>query len=279
MKETLIGALKSAGRVLMKYYGQVQQVAIKESHCSIVTEADLAAEKNILNILRNEYPGHTIISEEMGFEGSGSDITWIIDPLDGTSNFAANLPWFAVIIAVLEKFEPILGGIYLPVTDELYFAEANQGATLNDRPIHVTKETNLQNCLVSYSMDYSGDRSRTMQEMLMMAQLLPHVRNLRSLNCVIEYCYTAEGRFGGCVNLYNRIWDIAAPWLILKEAGGTITDFRGQELNFKSNKSNFTRNFPIVGGSRKLHSNILNLIGDMAARTFKENLLEHEWRE
>ena len=119
-KDTLLAALKKGGKILMDHLGKSPEATVKESISSVVTEADLASEKAILEILQGGKESYNIITEESGYQDHASDYTWVVDPLDGTSNYAAGLPWFGVIIALFEKDIPILGGMYLPVDESLY---------------------------------------------------------------------------------------------------------------------------------------------------------------
>ncbi|RLD56691.1 MAG: inositol monophosphatase, partial [Bacteroidetes bacterium] len=119
-RDTLLSVLNKGGEALMKHLGLTSEATVKESISSVVTEADLASEKVILEVLQSTAESYNIITEESGYLDSGSEYTWVIDPLDGTSNFAAGLPWFGVIIALFHKDIPVLGGMYLPVDKELY---------------------------------------------------------------------------------------------------------------------------------------------------------------
>ena len=133
MKNLLISALKASGDTLLEYFDKPLEIKQKESQSSIVTEADLESEKIIIGLIRNVYPAHNIISEEAGFINNNSEYTWIIDPLDGTSNFASGIPWFGVLITLFERNTPVMAGAYLPVQNILYFAEAGKGAYRNGK--------------------------------------------------------------------------------------------------------------------------------------------------
>ena len=119
---------------------------MKENQSSIVTNADIESEKTIIGIINNAFPGHNIISEECGYMHNGSEFTWVIDPLDGTSNFAAHIPWFGVLIAVLKDSEPILAGACLPIQQDVYLAEKGAGCFRNGERINATGNTNLRKC-------------------------------------------------------------------------------------------------------------------------------------
>ncbi len=142
MKETLISVLKSAGKVLLKHFEQPLETRVKESQSSIVTAADLESDAMITKLIRKKYPMHNIISEESGFLNNSSDYTWVIDPLDGTSNFASGLPWFGVLISIFHHNVPVMGGAYLPVGDILYLAEKDRGAERNGIRTELNTEPN-----------------------------------------------------------------------------------------------------------------------------------------
>lgn len=260
MRNTLLQALKSSGKILMENFGKLHKVSIKQNQSNIVTKTDLESEKNIVLIIESKFPGHSIIAEETGFQERESKYLWIVDPIDGTSNFASQIPWFGIIVCLLENFKPMMAGVYLPFYDMLYFAEKGRGSYLNEKRIFVTRETELKNVLFSYSLDFSKDKTKTEFEVKIMKELVSNVRNLRATNSVVDFCYTADGRSGGFINQSTKIWDIAAPALIVQEAGGVVTDINGEPLNFKVNKSDYLRNFTIVGSNKTLHSKVLKLI-------------------
>jgi myo-inositol-1(or 4)-monophosphatase len=260
MKETVHKTLHEAGKILMKYYGNISGYSVKESQSSIVTKADIEAEKKIIEIILGKFPNHNTVGEETGFQNRNSEYTWIIDPLDGTSNFAVGIPWFGVIICVLKNAVPVMAGCYMPVSKELYFAEIGNGSTLNDKKISVTKETTLKNILAAYSLDFSDKPKKTEHEARIILSLVKNVRNIRSTNCVIEFCYIADGKLGACINQNTKIWDIAGPALIIEEAGGKVTDIFGKSIDFNINNTNFSRNFTILGSNNILHQNLIKLI-------------------
>jgi myo-inositol-1(or 4)-monophosphatase len=165
------------------------------------------------------------------------------------------------LLAVLERGVPILGAGYLPVTDTLYWAEAGLGTYRNGVAARVTGETKLRNVLCAFGMDASTDAAATQNAATMLAQLVNRSRNVRATNSLLDCCYTIDGRLGGWVNLATRIWDIAAPHLMLQEAGGVLTDVAGAPIEFRLETEPFDRNYPVVGASRLLHPQILAAIG------------------
>jgi len=260
MKNTIIDALKSSGQILIENFKKINKISIKQNQSHIVTKTDLESEKNIVSIIESKFPNHSIIAEETGFKIKNLEYLWIIDPIDGTSNFASQIPWFGILIGVLKNFKPIMAGIYLPYYDELYFAEKGKGSFLNGKRIFVTKETDLKNVLFSYSLDFSEDKLKTEFETRIIKELIDDIRNLRATNSVVDFCYTADGRLGGFINQTTKIWDVVAATLIIEEAGGIITDIKGKPLNFKVNQSNYSRNFTIIGSNKILYPKVLELI-------------------
>ncbi|MEN8203614.1 MAG: inositol monophosphatase, partial [Bacteroidota bacterium] len=253
-------ALKQSGEVLLQHFGEPIKSRKKESISSVVTEADLASERTIIDILSSGHESYNIISEESGYIDHGSDYTWVVDPLDGTSNFAAGIPWFGIIIALMHKNIPVLAAMYLPADDHLYMAESGKGAWKNGNPIHVTTSTELGEQLVVYSFDYSPDPEKTKSEMELMARLTSRVRNIRSTNSLYDFCYMTDARLGAAINQTTKIWDIAAPWLIIREAGGVVNDINGNEIIFDLSPGSFDRNYTIVASGAGIHQAIMKLI-------------------
>jgi myo-inositol-1(or 4)-monophosphatase len=260
MKETLITALKTAGEELLNNFGQHIDFTVKESQSSIVTKADLNSDSLIVRIISESFPFHNIISEEGGFINKQSDYTWIIDPLDGTSNFAAGLPWFGVLITLLKNNIPVIGGAYLPVEDTLYIAEKGKGAYRNGKPLVIDSGSELQNSLFAFSVDYTDDNVVLGESIEIYRNLVKATRNIRSTNSLMDFLFVAEGKFGGVINLFTRVWDIAGLGLIITEAGGVIKDIRGNDLVFQVNENILVSNFAVMAGSEKIVTELKNVI-------------------
>jgi len=201
-----------------------------------------------------------VITEERGFMDRGSAYTWVVDPLDGTSNFAAGLPWFGVIIALMKERLPILGGMFLPVEKLLYLTERGKGSSRNGEAIQVTLSSRLENQLVAYSFDFHEDPAHTQSEMEIMARLSRRVRNIRSTNSLVDFCYVADGRLGAALNQCTKIWDIAVPWLMITEAGGRVSDIHGKEIRFRPKQRDIGQNYTIMASGKSLHPQILELV-------------------
>lgn len=252
MKETLVTSLKMSGTELLKYFGTPLESAQKESQSSIVTKADLRSDAMIVKLITDRYPAHNIISEEGGFLNKKSGYTWIIDPLDGTSNFASAIPWFGVLIALFKDSCPIMGGAYLPVTGDLYFAERGKGVIKNDLPFSIDKNKSLRNSLVAFAVDFTDDEAELNNSLSIYRNLVKSARNTRATNCLIDFLNVSESKFGACINLNTRIWDIAALGLIISEAGGVMKNINGQDIQYTFDEGVTDRNFPVMAGSESI---------------------------
>ena len=261
MKQTLEECARVAGEILRRHFGGALSWREKENPSSIVTEADLASERAILEILDHRFPGDSILAEESGHRPGKSGITWVIDPLDGTSNFAAGLPWFGVLLAVLKDAEPILGALYLPLEDRLYLAESGQGTWRNGERLHLSEASSLRRELCAYGMDACADEHQLQRQALMMARLLNRVRNLRATNSLVDAAFTLDGCLGGFINHHCKIWDIAATKLLFREAGGILADFAGREIQFDLGADACQRSYQVIGSSRHLLPQILDALG------------------
>jgi len=252
--------LLDTGQILKNDFGASSKFQPKQDQSNVVTESDFKSEEFIRKIISEKFPAHNILGEEHGFEDKQSEFTWIVDPLDGTSNFAAQLPWFGVLIALQKHHEIILSGAYLPMTNELYLASKGGGAYKNGQQVQVTSEQDFRNLLCCYSLDFSIDPHKTKREVEIIESLVHSCRNLRSTNCLIDFCYVSDGRLGAAINQTMKIWDIAAPQLIIEEAGGKVTDIKGQKIIYKPSKSSATTNYTAVAASQTTHEKIMDLL-------------------
>ena len=246
--------------MLLRYFGRTLHVRRKGGHHSVVTEADVAVENFLVRQIRAQFPTHNILGEETGWHDQGSEFTWVIDPLDGTSNFAAGLPWFGVMLAVLQNAQPVMAAVYLPVTDTLYLTEKGRGVRCNGRRMRVSNAKSLRDMLCAFALDPTHDRRETRHNVVLLERLLAHSRNLRMTNCLVDFCSTVDGRLGACLNQKTKIWDIAPFVLMLAEAGGVLTDQNGKPIRFDLTGEPGARNYSVVGGSRRLHRQVMALI-------------------
>ncbi|MGI8908661.1 MAG: inositol monophosphatase family protein [Candidatus Sumerlaeaceae bacterium] len=225
LQQTLQEALQVAGNVLMRHYGRLEAIG-RKGEIDLVTIADRESEAAIKELICARFPSHAIIAEESG-EVSGDEFTWIIDPLDGTTNFAHSFPLFSISIAVLCRHEAAVAGVYNPFYRELYMAQRGSGATLNGEPIQVSKVASLRDSLMVTGFPY--DRRERMDHYLAgMRQFLDRSQGvLRLGSAALDLCAVACGRLEGFWEEKLNAWDTAAGWLIVEEAGGRVSNFTG----------------------------------------------------
>ena len=259
-EKLVVECVLGAGAILRRRFGRRLEIKVKGPHASIVTDADLASEAWIIRRLRARFPEHQIIAEESGYARTGSEWTWVIDPLDGTSNFATGLPWFGVQIALLRKFKPVLAAIYLPLEEALYFAARGQGCFRNGKRVRVSGQRRAQDILCAFALDGGAEERAMRQQLRRLARLVNGVRNVRATNSLVDFCYTLEGRLGGCVNLNTKIWDIAPLAVMLPQAGGKLTDLEGRPILFLPEVEPVDRDYQVLGASRVLHPQLVGLI-------------------
>ncbi len=216
-----------AGAVLRKYFNKVRRIETK-LNAGIVTEADKASEAYLLKKIFRNYPNSSIITEESGEFRRNDSLCWILDPLDGTTNYAHGFPYFCVSIGLFEDGKPLAGVVFNPISGEKYTAEKGKGARLNGKPIRVSKVRDLDYSLLATGFYYSKDEQlrEEMEYFRKMNQVALGVR--RPGAAALDLAMTAAGRFDGFWERGLSPWDLAAGWLIVQEAGGTLTDYRGK---------------------------------------------------
>lgn len=229
-------ALKG-GKVLQRYWGKLDHVRQKDFFWNLVTEADTESEKAVLTHLKNHFPDHHTLSEEAGMqESADADFLWVVDPLDGTTNYTHQYPMVSVSIGLLFQGEPIVGVVYNPIINELFEGAKGLGATLNKHPIQVSKISSLQKCLLATGFAY--DRKQTPDtnyaEFCHLTHLSHGVR--RGGSAAIDLSYVAAGRLDGFWERGLKPWDMAAGILLIKEAGGMVTSYDMQPFDIQSGR-------------------------------------------
>jgi myo-inositol-1(or 4)-monophosphatase len=227
LKTTLLNAVQAGAAQLQHFFHGEFTISNKASINDLVTEADHAAEKAIFEVIQKDYPDHFILSEETGEIKSNSEYKWIIDPIDGTINFANGIPLCCVSIGLEKDGKIILGAVSAPILNEMFFAEKGMGATLNDKKIAVSTKTELKtSCLVTgFPYVYLDAPNGPLQVFEKLVRQGIPVRRLGS--AAIDLCWVAAGRFDGFYEHKLQAWDSAAGFLMIEEAGGTVTDFAG----------------------------------------------------
>ncbi|MEO6329569.1 MAG: inositol monophosphatase family protein [Ginsengibacter sp.] len=237
-KSTLIEATDAGANELKRFFNGTFKISNKEGINNLVTEADHAAEKAIINIITRNFPEHNILSEEAGDvliigreKGTDSEYRWIIDPIDGTVNFANGIPICCVSIGLEHNGKIVLGAVYNPNMNEFFFAEKDLGATLNDKKIKVSDKTEvITSCLVTgFPYTYLDQPNGPLQIFEKLIRKGIPVRRLGS--AAIDLCWVAAGRFDGFYEHKLNAWDSAAGFLIVEEAGGKVTDFNGDHYS------------------------------------------------
>ncbi|MEO8109988.1 MAG: inositol monophosphatase family protein [Ginsengibacter sp.] len=226
-KKTLIKATEAGAKELKRFFNGKFKISNKEGINNLVTEADHAADKAILQVIQGEFPLHGIVSEESAEKVSDSEYKWIIDPIDGTVNFANGIPICCVSIGLEHNGKMLMGAVYNPIMNEFFFAERGKGATLNDKKISVSdKKDVLTSCLVTgFPYTYLEQPNGPIQVFARLIKKGIPVRRLGS--AATDLCWVAAGRFDGFYEHQLNAWDSAAGFLIVEEAGGKVTDLNG----------------------------------------------------
>lgn len=231
LKETLLKATQAGGQVLQHYFNGAFQISSKSTINDLVTEADKGAETAIFKVIQDTYPDHFILSEESGELVTTSNTKWIIDPLDGTVNFAHGIPICCVSIGVEVDGEMVLGAVYNPFLNEFFFAEKGKGATKNDKSIHVSAKTDLGSACMATGFPYQWEGGEN-DPVDIFAYFVKRGQAVRRLgSAAIDLCWVADGRFDGYYEHTLNAWDAAAGFLIVEEAGGKVTDFKGNRYS------------------------------------------------
>lgn len=227
MKNTLHKAAIESGKIVKEYFETSFKIESKDIISNLVTEVDKKSETKIIEIIKADFPEHNILSEEIGALETSSDIKWIIDPIDGTINYAHKIPICCVSIGIEKAGEIIYGVVYNPMSGEMFYAEKGKGAFLNDEKISVTKENNLKKSLLVTGFPYvSADIPyKPIKAFSAFLDMDLPIRRLGS--AALDLCWTALGRFDGFWEYNLHPWDVAAGYLIMTEAGGRVTDFKG----------------------------------------------------
>ena len=247
-----VRAARSAGNVIIRNLGKLESLTIhSKDRNDFVTEVDQKAEQEIIAILRRAFPDHAILAEESG-RSDGNDFQWIIDPLDGTTNFLHGFPQFAVSIALRHKGRLEQGVIYDPMRQELFTATHGGGAMLDDRRIRVAKRDSLEGALLGTGFPFKAQHHLDAY-LDMFRALFPRTAGIRRPGAAaLDLAYVAAGRLDGFWEIGLSIWDMAAGVLLIQEAGGLSSDFVGGHDYLESGN--------IVAGNPKVFADILKTI-------------------
>jgi len=251
-------AASKAGRVLTRDFGEIEQLQVsRKGPADFVTAADKRSEEIIHRELEKARPGYGFLLEESGaIEGTDNQHRWIVDPLDGTTNFMHGVPIFGISIALERQGQLTAALVYNPVMDELYTAERGAGAYLNDRRLRVAQRSRLSDCLFATGMPFlgHGDAGQTLREI---APIMGATSGLRRCGAAaIDLCWVAAGRFDGFWERNLSPWDIAAGALMVREAGGFISDADGGDRILETGS--------VVAGNEFTHGHMLKMLKSTA---------------
>ncbi|MSP28480.1 MAG: inositol monophosphatase [Methylococcales bacterium] len=252
MLNTAIRAARSAGDLILRSIDKVSQLHVdQKGKNDYVSEVDRMVEREIINIIKTAYPDHGILAEESGAH-AGNDYVWIIDPLDGTTNFLHGFPQYAVSIALKHKGKLEVGVIYDPLRDELFTAKRGGGAMLNNRKLRVTQPNSLKGALLGTGFPFKTDLHLDAYVGMFRALTTECAGIRRAGSAALDLAYVAAGRLDGYWEIGIMEWDMAAGILLIKEAGGVATDF--------SFNDNYVESGNVIAGSPKMHQLMYALI-------------------
>jgi len=253
MVNIAVRAARRAGELMVRQLDQLESLkVIEKSRNEFVSQVDRAAEEAIIEVIRDHHPDHAILAEESGATGD-HEYQWIIDPLDGTTNYLHGFPVFSVSIGVARRGEVEHGVVYDPLRQEIFTASRGQGAQLDGRRIRVSKRTTLQQSLVATGFPYRANLEHIDRYLKMLRAVMLESSGVRRPgSAALDLCYVAAGRVDAFFELGLSKWDIAAGSLIIREAGGRISDFHGRDSYLDSGN--------VVAGNPKTYAALSKLL-------------------
>jgi myo-inositol-1(or 4)-monophosphatase len=252
MINDLIRISREAGDIVKKSFNKNIKVSYKSNEKDLVTEVDRLSEKYITDFIKKKYPSHGILAEESGSIKEGDEYLWVIDPLDGTVNFAHGLPLFSISIGLRKNKQTIAGVIYDIMQDKMYSAEKGSGAYADSVKIEVTRNDVLGHALLVTGFPYAiaANPDNALGKFTALTMAARGIRRLGS--AAIDLCYVARGIFDGFWEVYLNPWDMCAGKLIVEEAGGLVTDFDGNEMDIYSKR--------ILATNGKIHKEVIEIL-------------------
>lgn len=250
MINDLIEISKTAAEIVRDGFGKKLDIEFKTNDKNLVTHIDKKSEQAILDFISKKYPAHSILTEETGEFKKNSDYLWVVDPLDGTTNFAHGLPIFAISIGLQYKGETIAGVVYDVMQNIIYSSEKGSGAFANEQKISVSPNENLNHAVLVTGFPYNilENPEYAFERFTILTKQARGVRRLGS--AAIDFCYVARGVFDGFWEVYLHPWDICAGKLIVEEAGGLVSDFNGNAISI------FTPQ--ILASNKKIHQQMID---------------------
>lgn len=257
----LVKTLEDAARIARDRFGKVSSTTKVSDPTQVVTEADMEIGSMIIEAIQRTYPTHNIIDEEMGIVDKRSSYTWVVDPIDGTSNFALTSPLYGCMLGLLKEHEPVAGGFALPAFHEIYTAERGQGAYCNQWRLLVQDGKELHSALVSYGIEgKQDDPMNTRRECELFTELTLACRGVQTSGSVFDAAMTAKGVYGGFLYRDCKIWDNVAQHIVLEEAGMLYTDFFGQPIDYRYPLTKATVSFGFCAAPPAVHGQLQQMI-------------------
>ena len=252
MIDKVIQISKEAGEIIREGFGKKFSTEYKTNTSDLVTEIDKKSEIVIINYIHKEFPKHSVLAEESGSHEKDSEYLWVIDPLDGTTNFAHGFPMFAVSIGVQKNGETICGAVYDIMRDEIYSAEKGSGSFRNGQKLQVSTNDDLQKSVLVTGFPYNiaENPDHAFERFIASLKASRAVRRLGS--AAIDFCYVASGVFDAFWEVHLHPWDICAGKLIVEEAGGVVTNFAGEKIDIYSKQ--------ILATNKKVQQKMIELL-------------------
>lgn len=249
-----------AGEILNNSFGKIHDIKDKSSAIDLCTNADIESEKFITESILKKFPDHSIIAEEGYEKQTKSDFKWVIDPLDGTTNYVHNLPIFSVSIGLQYKEETILGVVYNPAVNKLFHAIKNEGAFMNDDKISVSSSNTLSDCVLATGFPYIHDEYYD-ASFSIFKDFYDKTQGLRRFGVAsLDLCFVAMGRFDGFYEFNLKPWDICAGSIIVKEAGGLCTDWNNEPAPFSGSR--------ILCSNTAIHKQMIDILNQREYNLF-----------
>lgn len=253
--------LGKGSEIADRNFGRVVGVTKGSDNNQVLTETDLEIGKYLIGEINKVFPNHNIIDEEAGVIDNSSEYTWVIDPIDGTSNFSNGVPEYGIMLGLLKNDVSVVGGIALPFFSEICVVEKGKGSWLGERRLVVTGEKNLLSTLVGYAIDgHQENPDLTIDECKTLAEIILGCRNLRASGSCYDVIQVAKGNYGGFLNRTSKIWDNVAPQIILEEAGAKYTDFFGNPMDYSRPSTRVGKNFTMCAAPPELHKKLQEII-------------------
>ena len=250
MKSLMLKAAKAAGKVVLKNYGKVGKIRLKAPR-SIVTKVDILSEQTIVKTISKKFPEHNFITEESDFIDKKSKFTWIIDPIDGTTNFVSGIPNFAVSIALAKNNSVVMGVVYNPYTEDMYIAEKGKGSYLNNKRLKVSTKKRFDECVLGFSLP--SDIGLSKKSLSILSRNYGTFRALRNTgSAALNLCYVADKKFDMYFTLNLHSWDVAAAKLVVEEAGGKTTNIHNKKWTIEDRS--------IIGSNKIIHNKFIRLL-------------------